>query len=229
MFTQRSNEKELLDMGPSYYTPQEFSHCQKMLFRVNKLLGTFKSTVKALKNLSKTSSLLDVGCGGGLFILHLSKYFPQMKLTGTDVSYEAIQIAQQELQHWQSAQVSFNLQSQLELTLPDNHVDIVLTTMVCHHLSDDELINFLKKIYSVTRDVVIINDLHRHALAYWLYRIISPVLFRNRLITYDGLISIRRGFTRTEWHTLLKQAGLSHYKIKWCFPFRWMVTIWKKS
>ena len=41
MLTQRSEEKELLDLGPDYYTPQEFVHCQKMLFRGKQIIWFF--------------------------------------------------------------------------------------------------------------------------------------------------------------------------------------------
>lgn len=228
MLTHRSQEKELLDLGPNYYSPTEFEHCMKMLFRVNRIFGFFRSTVKFLKKFSPTSTLLDVGCGGGLFLINLGKFFPKMHLTGIDISSEAITVANQELQNWQRKKsienISFKLQPLDELK---DSSDIVLTTMVCHHLSDDELICFLQQMLNISRRAVIINDLHRHKLAEFFYRIISPILFRNRLITHDGLISIRRGFKRHDWKLLLKKAGITHYKITWCFPFRWRVILWK--
>ena len=226
---QRSSEKELLDLGSDFYTPEEYEHCMKMLFRVNKLFGFFSSTVRTLRKFPKNSSVLDVGCGGGLFLLHLSQYFPNMQLVGSDISSEAIDVANQELTVWEKTystdNVSFKLQS---LELSENTVDIVLTTLVCHHLNDEEIIKFLQQNLRCARNAVIINDLHRHSLAHWFYGLISPILFRNRLITHDGLISIRRGFKRVEWRLLLQKAGINHYQIKWCFPFRWRVILWKK-
>lgn len=63
MFTERSQEKELLDLGPEYYSLDEYTECLKKLFRVNKLFGFFQSTVKILKHFSQKSTLLDVGYG----------------------------------------------------------------------------------------------------------------------------------------------------------------------
>ncbi len=225
----RSKEKELIDLGPSFYTPQEYADCLKKLFRVNTLLGFFSSTVKTLKCFPDDSSLVDVGCGGGLFLLNLSKHYPKMKLMGIDVSENAILLAADELMRaGQSAgEIQFHLQKPGTLELPKDSVDIVLTTLVCHHMDDEDLIPFLQNAWQAARVAVIINDLHRHALAYWLYKKISPRLFRNRLITHDGLISIQRGFTRAEWLCLLKQANISNYQIKWGFPFRWRVILWK--
>ena len=227
----RSKEKELMDLGSPFHTHEEYVDCLKILFKVNRLLGFFKQTVQVLKRFSKDASLIDVGCGGGLFLLNLSNYYPKMRLLGMDVSAVAIECAEQERVRWKPApsvsNVSFQVQPTLQLALPVQSIDLVLTTLVCHHMDDADLVVFLKTAYQAAREAVIINDLHRHAIAYWLYQRISPWLFRNRLITHDGLISIRRGFTRAEWHHLLKQANITHYEIKWCFPFRWRVILWK--
>lgn len=229
---ERSEKKELLDLGGAYYSHDEYRHCLKKLFQVNKLFGFFKSTVNILHDhFAKESTLLDVGCGGGLFILHLSQFFPHMKMLGIDISLAAIADAEQSLQIWQNKnpniQVAFQLQEQNQLKLTKNSFDIILTTLVCHHLTDEELIIFLQQMYLAAGKAVIINDLHRHRLAYWLYGLVSPLLFQNRLITHDGLISICRGFTRTEWQLLLEKASIQNYQLKWCFPFRWQLILWK--
>lgn len=233
MLQHRSQEKELLDLGADHYTSKEYEHCMRMLFRVNQLFGYFYSTVKILKSLPKKITLLDIGCGGGLFLLHLSQYFPSMQFKGIDISTEAINLANKDLLTWKKSReihnVSFQLQDQSNLALVENSVDVVLTTLVCHHLSDDELIDFLKNTLNGSRIMVIIHDLHRHIMAQWLFACLSPLLFRNRLITHDGLISIRRGFIRSEWQTLLKKAGIHHYKLTWCFPFRWRLILCKNG
>lgn len=223
MMKERSKEKELMDLGSSFYTSEEYSDCLRILFKVNRLLGFFNSTIKLLKQFPRDASLIDIGCGGGLFLLHLSKHYPDMQLLGIDVSDAAIEQANLATH----INLEFQLQPQLALDLPKDCVDIVLTTLVCHHIDDEELPAFLQNAYQAARKAVIINDLHRHALAYWFYKKISYILFRNRLITHDGLISIQRSFKRAELQTLLKRANINHYQIKWGFPFRWQVVLWK--
>ena len=231
MLTQRSQEKELLDLGPEHYFEAEYKECLKNLFQLNKLLGFYRDTVNILKTFYAKASVLDVGCGGGLFLLHLGKRFPQMQMTGSEISSAAVQIAQQSLQSWKqkhpTLQVAFEQQDQKELTLAPNSVDIILITLVCHHLTDAELVNFLKQAHQIAAKAVIINDLHRHWLAHKLYRLFCPLLFKNRLINHDGLISIRRGFIRQEWQRILEQANLPQYSLKWCFPFRWQLVLRK--
>ena len=227
---QRSQQQEWIDLGPEFYSATEYAQCLRLLFRINCLLGFFYSTRRALKNLPHKTTLLDVGCGNGLFLLHLSRYYPDFQLRGIDVSAQAIALAEHARLAWRvrgdATEVSFAVQPQLRLNLPAQSVDIVLTTLVCHHIQDEELVLFLREVYQAARVKVIINDLHRHRLAYWLYALTSPWLFRNRLITHDGLVSIQRGFKRAEWQALLIRAGITRYQIKWQFPFRWSVILW---
>ena len=236
----RSEEKELIDLGPEYYTQEEYVDCMRKLFQVNRFLGFFRSTKKLLRTFSKTSRLLDIGCGDGLFILNLSECFPEMTMLGMDISKESIEQAQSSLIEWQKKKkaslVRFAWQEDpLDPAdkprdpggdeLNTQQVDIILATLVCHHISDDDLVIFLQHAYAGAKQAVIINDLHRHWLPHALYPLISTLLFRNRLITHDGLVSIRRSFTRAEWVLLLAKAGITNYKITWCFPFRWQVVL----
>ncbi|WP_069683378.1 methyltransferase, partial [Legionella parisiensis] len=168
-------------------------------------------------------------CGGGLFLLNLSKYYPKMRMLGLDISTEAIRLAEKEVQAWQqkngSTLVEFQLQLKPELEVKDN-IDIILLNLVCHHLDDEELITLLINAHESTRKAVIINDLHRNFMAYGLYKMICP-LFRNRLITHDGLLSIQKSFTKQELEFLLQQACIKNYQIKWHFPFWWSILILK--
>lgn len=224
MLIHRSQELELLDLGPEFYSKSELTHCQKMLFRVNWLFGFFHSTRHLIKKFPHAKTLSDVGCGAGLFIIHLKKSFPAIKMMGIDISSEAISLAVENLKKFPHKNICFKKSSAFEF----ESQDIILSTLMCHHLSDDEIILFLKKSYAAANLAVIINDLHRSYLAQIFYRLLSPILFRNRLITHDGMISIRRSFIYSDWKKYLCAAGISNYKIKWCFPFRWQIILWKK-
>jgi 2-polyprenyl-3-methyl-5-hydroxy-6-metoxy-1,4-benzoquinol methylase len=105
----------------------------------------------------------------------------------------------------------------------DQSFDIVTSTLVCHHLTDEELTLFIQKGKKVAKRMLLCNDLHRHPLAYGLFALVAPLLFPNRLIFHDGLLSIRRAFTRKDLEKLTEE--LPKAKISWHWPFRWIVKI----
>ncbi|KTC90325.1 methyltransferase domain-containing protein [Fluoribacter dumoffii] len=227
----RSKEKEIIDLGPNFYTPHEYVQSLKKLFKINQWMGIFKNTVNLLKLYPPTSIVMDVGCGGGLFLLNLSKYYSKMHMIGVDISAEAVALAENELQEWRQqnkeTSIVFKVQHQPELEMAANSVDIILLNLVCHHLDDEELIALLIKSHEISRKAIIINDLHRNSIAYLFYKIISPLLFNNRLITHDGLLSIQKSFTRKELKYFLEKACIKNYQIKWHFPFWWSILIRK--
>jgi 2-polyprenyl-3-methyl-5-hydroxy-6-metoxy-1,4-benzoquinol methylase len=222
----RSKEKELLDLGTAFYSPEEYVDCQKILFKINRLLGFFSYTTRFIKKLQPVGSILDVGCGGGLVALNLGASFPSIQFEGCDISAEAIAMAEKESKNNPQHNVAFTQQSEVKLDRPENSVDLVIATLVCHHIDDEDLVRFFQDALSISRSAVLINDLHRHRLPYLFYQLFSPI-FGNRLINHDGLISIKRGFTRKEWYRLLKQAGIKHFSVRWRFPFCWSVILWK--
>jgi 2-polyprenyl-3-methyl-5-hydroxy-6-metoxy-1,4-benzoquinol methylase len=224
----RSLEKELIDLGPDYYNFEEYSDCLKKLGSIGNVLGGNRASILAFNKLSiDPVSILDVGCGGGDFTRLLAKKYNKAQVVGIDFSKEAINCAKNHPENKDLANLSFEVPSTLELNQQSKSFDIVTATLVCHHMNDNQLVDFLKRAAIVAKKAIILNDLHRHSLAYFSYYCIAPLFFRNRLITHDGLISIKRGFIKKEWISYLKNAGFkpSQYTISWEFPFRWIITI----
>ncbi|MBA2367656.1 MAG: methyltransferase domain-containing protein [Candidatus Protochlamydia sp.] len=226
----RSNDPEWIDLGPPYYTSKEYDDCLYQLDRIGRYLGGDRATFWALEQLQKPfDTILDVGCGGGLFALRLGKRYPTVQITGTDLSPEAISFAKHALQktHPLLSNVSFALSPTAELNYPSASFDIVMATLVCHHLDDESLVEMIRKSVQIARQAVILNDLHRHLLALGGFALLVPFLFPNRLIWHDGLLSIRKSFTRKEWEALLQKAEIppESYSITWHWPFRWIVQI----
>ena len=220
-FMKRCTKLELMDLGPNFYTKQEYEDCLKKIGWVGPLLGGDRASLSAFSELTTApDSILDVGCGGGVFALKLSRKFPNAKIIGIDSSSEAIAICNN---HQRMSNLSFENRT---LNEQSKSVDVVTATLLCHHLKDEELIRFVSAATQAARCAVILNDLHRHPLAYCLFWLISP-LFRNRMFRYDGLLSIRRGFKRKELERYLEAAGIKEYQysIQWKFPFRWVVII----
>jgi 2-polyprenyl-3-methyl-5-hydroxy-6-metoxy-1,4-benzoquinol methylase len=167
-YLSRSTQKEWMDLGPDYYTPQEYEECLCQLNSIGSYLGGDAATLRAIRRLPQMpKSILDVGCGGGFFTIKLAKHYPQAHVTGIDIAPEAIAFARRQLQNLTSPQsnITFSLPSTPQLNYVAGSFDIVTATLVCHHLSDDELVLFLRQAYHTANQAVVINDLHRHPLA----------------------------------------------------------------
>lgn len=226
----RSSEPEIIDLGPSYYTQEEYDDCLIKLDGIGRWLGGDRATFAALKELDRPpDSILDVGCGGGLFTMRLARRYPHAKIVGIDLNPSAIDFAKRRMQMLKNppANLIFETRMEGQLAEPAKSYDVVLSTLVCHHLSDDHLIDFFARTHHIAKKKVIINDLHRHPLAYVLFKMIGPIFFPNRLVQNDGLLSIRKAFTREELYDLFERAGLrpSQCSINWCWAFRWLAAI----
>lgn len=228
MYDKRSHELEWMDLGKEYYTPSQYRDCLYQLDRIGRFLGGDAATFWALKQLSHPpQSILDVGCGGGLFTLRLAKHYPQAQVMGVDISEEAITFAKERLNEEQPPlkNVEFHIHSP---KLDERKCfDVVMATLVCHHLSDQKLVSFIQQACKMAKQTVIFNDLHRHPLAALGFAAMVPFLFPNRMIWHDGLLSIRRSLTRHDWINVLKAAKIdeSCYTLTWHWAFRWIVMI----
>lgn len=216
---QRSHEKEWMDLGPPFYTPDEYEDALCQLARIGRYLGGNRASFWAFDQI-RPHSILDVGCGGGFLAILLGKKYPQAQVFGIDVSEQAIAFAKRQAA---PPNVTFAVSSQLK------PVDVITATLVCHHMSDEELIQFLKQAYQLAEKAIILNDLHRNCLAIIGFWIVSRLFFRNRMVQHDGILSIRRSLTRSEWQERLKAANIppERYSLTWHWAFRWIVWIQK--
>lgn len=222
----RSREPELIDLGLPYYTHTEYHHCLYQLGRIGKYLGANNLIIKTFTTLPyKIDSILDVGCGGGYFTRQLAQTFIQANVIGIDINPTAIEHAQENNANLKN--IRFQLRITPELNEPPKSADIVTATLVCHHLSDEEIIDFLKRAKSVARKNIIINDLHRHWISYYFAKIVMPIFFANRLIENDSLLSIKKSFTYNDWIYYLYNAGFksNDYSIFWHWSFRWIIKV----
>lgn len=226
MLNKRSEEKEWIDLGENYYTEQEYIHCLKQLNRIGRYLGGNRAGLKAFYTLkSPPKSILDIGCGGGGFTKKLARTFPTARVLGIDSNPKAIAFAKASAQ---LPNLAFACQSSDDMPL-NTRYDIVTATLLCHHFDEIELTHFVQQAIALATEAVIINDLHRHPIPYCFFALASPIFFPNRLIAHDGLISIKKGFTKKEWENTLDQCHIDpkNRNIQWHFPFRHTVILQK--
>jgi hypothetical protein len=86
-------------------------------------------------------------------------------------------------------------------------VDLVLCSLMLHHLTEADAAQVLRELGRVTRRRLIVNDLRRSRIAYGLIWLITR-LSRNPLTRYDSPASVERAFTPGELEELARVAGL---------------------
>ena len=105
-------------------------------------------------------------------------------------------------------------------------VDYVISSIVTHHMSDDEIVRFLKWMDANARKGWFINDLHRHWLAYHSIKWLTRLFRGSYLVQHDAPLSVARAFRRADWVALLAQAGITQYELRWRWAVRWQVVFY---
>ena len=100
--------------------------------------------------------------------------------------------------------------------------DFAISSLVAHHMSDEELRTFLRWMEAETERGWMVNDLHRHTFSYLGYPVLARLLGVHRIVREDGRLSIARSFRPPEWRVILAEAGIPEgaARIVRRFPFR---------
>ncbi len=94
----------------------------------------FREKVVDLAGIKPGESVLDVGCGtGSLTIAAKRRAGPASKVSGIDPSSEMIVKAQKKARK-EDVDISFQNSVIERLPFPDNHFDVVLSSLMLHHL-----------------------------------------------------------------------------------------------
>lgn len=223
-FSQRSTERELMD--EEGITFGEFHHCLQSLETINHLTFAYRPTLNWLRRWTESGqcfTLLDAGSGGGDMLRQIAKQLPPAAKRGN------IKLVGVDLNPWskKSAELigtsSFieNKTANIFHFEPERNIDIIICSLFTHHLTNEQIIDFLKWIDSRAEKGWFINDLHRHPLPYYFIKAATALFSRNRLIRNDAAVSVARSFSMADWRRLLTQAGIGERaRTRWYFPFR---------
>jgi ubiquinone/menaquinone biosynthesis C-methylase UbiE len=107
----------------------------------------------------------------------------------------------------------------LDLPFQDRSFDIAMASLFFHHLSNEDCVRVLAQMWRIARRRVIINDLHRHAIAYFSIRVLTRLLSRSRMVRHDAPVSVRRSFRPAELMDIARRAGVPA-RVYRSFPYR---------
>ena len=201
------------------------------LEKINRWLGGNKVTVNGLKALLKNHpkeqkiTIVDIGCGHGDILRDVAKFGRKegykFKLIGVDANSAAIDYANELSMEY--PELSFKTQDIFSKDFKSETFDVVIATLFLHHFKEEQLVSFLKNTIKQTKIGMVVNDLHRHTLAYYLFLLLS-IFISNKMIIEDGLTSVLRGFKRDDLEKFSSKINVTpQISWKWAFRFLWII------
>ena len=171
--------------------------------------------------------LADVGCGGGdtlrVIAAWARRHSLAVELTGIDANAFMIDYARRKCAAW--PEIDFQQLDIFAEEFQTQTFDVVTCSLFCHHFADDALTGLLRQLVGQARMGVVVNDLHRHSLAYYSIRWLTRLLGGSYLVRHDAPLSVARAFRRTDLATLCNRAGVEVQRLRWRWAFRWELVL----
>ncbi len=178
---------------------------------INHWLGGNAVTLNGISSLWKTIpknlniSIADLGCGSGEMLRLIAKRATnegrEVDLIGMDANPNITSFAQKHTAEFENIQIeATNIFSE-----------------------EFRLIGIFSSLKDQANHGIVINDLHRHALAYYSIRLLTQLFSKSAMVKYDAPLSVQRGFKKHDLQLILSRAGIKNYQLKWKWAFRWQL------
>ena len=230
MLTDRSYEKELLDADEIDESSLILN--LRELEIINKWLGGHASSIHGIKQVLKTKSdpteIVDIGCGGGDSVKAIAKWCNhkdrQIKFLAIDSKETCINYARENCESIPNVTFICN---DFRKALPKSEKSAVIlhAALFFHHFSEAEIVDFIEKIIE-QKAVIVINDLRRNLLAYFGIKILTQIFSNSYLVKNDAPLSVKRGFKKKDWQSILQMAGVKNYRILNRWAFRHLIIVY---
>ncbi len=200
---------------------------------INHWLGGNAVTLHAIrllwKNIPKEQSITiaDLGCGSGEMLRILARLAAKEKrnvvLIGFDANPNIIDYANAHSKEFKK--LTFKAVNVFSKEFQEQKFDFVLATLFMHHFSEEELVTLFSSLKRQTKSAIIINDIHRHPLAYHSIKLLTHYFSRSAMVQFDAPLSVLRAFTKPDLQRILVDAKIGSYTLTWKWAFRWQLII----
>ena len=216
----RVRDEEQMD-DPSL-DPKVYESVLKGLRRVNAWTFAARPTLAFLSRATRereSFSLLDVGSGEGGMLRTIARWAKRrglaVRLTGVDLNPKSEGVARAITPA--AMPITYRTGDYRDL----GRFDFVVSSLVAHHMTDDQLRAFLRWMEANSDLGWFVNDLHRHSFAYFGFPLLATLLGVHRIVRQDGQLSIARSFRPGEWRAILADARVTEgVEVRRYFPFR---------
>jgi SAM-dependent methyltransferase len=215
----RSQAEEQMDADD--LSTAEYAAVVGDLAKVNRWTLSARPTLSFVKRATKGRPfrLLDVGFGHGDMLRAIArwsaKHGQSCELVGVDLNPRSEPAARAAT----PGDLPIRYVTSNYAALADGSWDLIVSSLVAHHMTHDQLVAFLRFMDRHARMGWLVNDLHRHGLAHFGFPLLATVMRWHRIVKEDGTLSIARSYRPAEWPPLLREAGVSA-RVYRAFPFR---------
>ncbi len=217
----RAQAEELMDADD--LDPQVYAAVVADLARVNVVTMAARPTLAFLARVAKGRAhlrILDVGYGDGDMLRRIARW---AKLRGLSVDLVGIDLnprsALAAAAHT-SPDLAIDYRTGDYAALADEPWDAIVSSLVAHHMTHDQLVAFLRFMEAHARAGWLVNDLHRHGFAHRGFPILATLFRWHPIVRHDGTLSIARSYRPDEWPPILAEAGIRDACVTRHFPFR---------
>lgn len=227
-FKTRAQEEELMDDlsadGPV------IAQTLKELETINRWLGgnfvTIDGIIKLLKRKPQQKVVIaDLGCGGGDMLKLIADWARkkelQVELIGFDANPSIVKYAEENCAG--ADNIRFEVQDIFSEEFKEREFDIILCTLFTHHFPSHQLEDIFKQFKRQSRLGVVINDLHRHPLAYHSIKLLVQLFSKSEMVKNDGPLSVLRSFKKDELKSIMINAEVNRFSLRWMWAFRWQL------
>lgn len=218
----RSTQEEQMD-APDL-DPAIYARILTDLSRVNRLTLATRPTIDFLRRTIpdlRRFRLLDVGFGQGDMLCAIARWAEKRgiaaELVGIDLNPGSAAVARAA-----APGLAIDFRAGDYRDLAGEGFDFVISSLVAHHMSHVQLVEFIRFMEREARRGWLINDLHRHSLAHFGFPVLARLMRWHRIVREDGALSIARSFRPPEWPPLLAEAEIPSgaARVVRRFPFR---------
>ena len=209
MFRTRSRQLERIDTGD--YTPEEYTTFLREIRFINRYLGDARALKRSLfsdieqQDLSEFS-VLDVACGSGELLRTTAAFAHETnrtaRLTSIDLHHLSFSASAQN-DPAEFPEAGYVRGDAFRLPFADGEFDYAISSLFFHHLTDEQIPLVLAEMTRVARRCIYIIDLHRHPMAYYLFKLFCFAFRISPLVTEDGSLSILRSFKPDEFLSIV--------------------------
>ncbi|PZU77829.1 MAG: methyltransferase type 12 [Sphingomonas sp.] len=193
------------------------------LARVNVVTMAARPTLAFLRRVCRPGGryrVLDVGYGDGDMLRRIARWGERrgiaFELVGIDLNPRSEAAARAHT----PAGIAIDWRTGNYADLADEPWDIILSSLVAHHMTHAQLVAFLRFMQRHARAGWLVNDLHRHGFAYRGWPLLAALFRWHPIVRHDGHLSIARSYRPGEWPPILAEAGITDARIHRAFPFR---------